>query len=329
MSLKHTCFIVGLFIFASVLSTPVYAGDLEPSGPPTAGTMKPLDQVEPRTPIPASAAPADPFTISESGSYYLTGNRLCSGIGLLVEADNVTIDLCGFTLAGPDAGATLGISMNGRDNVEIRNGTVRDFAYGIYEMSSYGKNQRIVDVRVLSNSKGGILMYGRKSRIQNCLVADNAETVSGSSSMIYVGNGSTVTGNTVCNNGKQSSDAFYCIYAGFGCTVTGNSVYENGPEKSGSYMYGIQVHGGSILSNNTVYLNAQSVADTIFYAIYAGPGCTVTGNTAVSNGLSAVDSTVYGFYIADCCVVDCNTAYQNNGTNQVHASCSLGVNSGL
>jgi hypothetical protein len=65
--------------------------------------MKTLDQVEARRPIPPS--PATPisgphFTITEPGSYYFTGNvTVTDGPGIVITANNVTLDLNGFTLA--------------------------------------------------------------------------------------------------------------------------------------------------------------------------------------------------------------------------------------
>ena len=77
-----------------------------------------------------------PYTISTPGSYYLGGNLTYAGDsdGITVNADNVTLDLMGFTLAYTGTGTTYyGIYMQGRKNVEIRNGTVRGWFTGVDE----------------------------------------------------------------------------------------------------------------------------------------------------------------------------------------------------
>ena len=77
--------------------------------------MKTLQQVEPRTPVDATNTPGDgdsSFKITQSGSYYLTGN--ITGVtgkhGIQIEASNVTLDLGGFRIlsAGID-----GINVSG------------------------------------------------------------------------------------------------------------------------------------------------------------------------------------------------------------------------
>ena len=57
--------------------------------------MKTLSQIEPRTPISSL-----PFTISQSGSYYLSTNLTgVSGLhGIYIATGNVTLDLTGFTI---------------------------------------------------------------------------------------------------------------------------------------------------------------------------------------------------------------------------------------
>lgn len=96
--------------------------------------MKTLDQLETRVPIPKSPQPsiAGPhFTITQPGSYYLSGNvDVASGNGINIEADDVTLDLNGYTISSNAATAgAYGISLNGgRKRVSISNGHIRSGA---------------------------------------------------------------------------------------------------------------------------------------------------------------------------------------------------------
>src|SRR6266478_4106832 len=82
-------------------------GSLTPPGPP-APTMKRLDEVEPRTNLQASPAPAGvdttnpnyQFVINQPGSYYLSGNLgVTKANGIQVNVEGVTLDLNGFQIA--------------------------------------------------------------------------------------------------------------------------------------------------------------------------------------------------------------------------------------
>ena len=285
--------LVGLFGFLTAAT----AGDLQPPAAP-GSTMKTLDEVEPRIPISQADIPK---TISSSGSYYLTEdvNISAAGIAITVDANDVTIDLAGFVLSGPDL-SSYGIYMNGRSNVEIRNGTVRDFLYGIFEVNASGQDHRVIDVRALSNGRYGIYLAGSGHLVKDCTASDNGDSATVDVYGIYTGSGSTVTGSMVRNNGT-SADGFgvYGIYTGSGCTVSGNTSYDNGNSATGSLVVGISV----------------------------GSGSTVTGNTVHSNGISAT-GTVFGIQLGPYNLVDQNTAYSNNGTNMILgvAGCVYGVN---
>ena len=124
-------FLVALFFSTldSQLSTALAQGSLTPPPGAPAPTMKTLDQLdaklEKRTPITSV-----PFTINAAGSYYLISNFTASGSasGIIISADNVTVDLGGFVLLGTLSGTAPGISVPAaQKNVQVRNGTIRNW----------------------------------------------------------------------------------------------------------------------------------------------------------------------------------------------------------
>jgi hypothetical protein len=311
-----------------ILSQVSMAGNLEPNAPP-GSTMKPLDQVEPRIPITSV-----PYTISQSGSYYLTKNLTATGTAITVNADDVTVDLCGFSLTGNNTGS--GIYMTDRINVEIRNGTIRNFSYGINDdyimMVSNGTstNHRVIGVRALSNVNFGIKLYGPNNEVRDCSASNNGTSASGSSIFgISVGNNSTVTGNTVSNNGTSAQVNAYVfgISAGNSCTITGNAVFSNGyMAAEDTTIYGIAASSGSKITGNTVSSNGTSAGSVYGIAANNG-GSTITGNTVYGNGSSAT-LTVDGIYASAGCTVTRNTAYLNGQGMSFAAGIVYGIQAG-
>ena len=298
--------LAGLLVFSLF----AVGGSLEPSAPP-GPTMKTLDEVEPRIPI----SQADiPLTISTPGSYYLTEDVNSSGTAITVTINDVTIDLMGYTIKGPDAGTNYGIYMSGRSNVEIRNGTVRDFYDGILENSTSGQGHRVIRVRSVSNGLHGIFLRGSGNLIKDCTVSDNGISASNTIYGIFAGEGSTVIGNTAYNNGTSVSIGYVNgIYTSLGCTVTGNTAYNNGTSAD-KVVYGISAGGGSTVTGNTAYNNGHYGKSGV-YGIHVDNGCTVIGNTAFCNGIGSTGVYGWGIHLAGNNLVDQNTAYNNNITN--------------
>ena len=268
------------------LSLVAIAGDLEPDTSP-APTMKTLDEVEPRIPIPGSSTPEGTFDIDTAGSYYLTGDRICSENGIAVNVDNVTIDLRGYSLIGPGSGTNYGVYMFARSNVEVLNGTVRNFgASGVSEADWYdkrGKDHRIINIRAISNGTHGIELNGNGHLVKDCTVEGN-----GNSGIAAAGNGCTVIGNTAYNNQGNG------ISAAGGCTLIGNTAYRN-------QVHGIVVVGGCAVSENSVFGNQDS-------GIQVTNGCTINGNSVLKNQKNGID-------VDSGCMVISNIVTENNQSN--------------
>jgi hypothetical protein len=165
-----------------ILHSALGQGVLTPPGAP-APTMKTLAQIEPRTPISIA-----PFTISVAGSYYLTTNvTVSSGDAITITANNVTLDLNGFTIASTAASAA-GYAINlsgGRTTVTIANGNISSgvtntaagvfggggFSYGIYYSGSAPANVRVKNVSVAGVLYTGIYLYtGNSTVVEGCTV---------------------------------------------------------------------------------------------------------------------------------------------------------------
>jgi len=161
-------------------------------GAPQAG-MKTMHQVEPRTPL-VSGAPGvtynslnGGFTITASGSYYLTANlAVISGNGITINAEGVTLDLNGFnisTTASPASG--MGVSVGTYAGAYVTNGSITGtgiasstsltlsgtgFEYGVHVN---GDNAHISRISVRSASLWGIYSGDSSANmVENCTVRE-------------------------------------------------------------------------------------------------------------------------------------------------------------
>ena len=173
-------------VLAATLAGWVHAGGpLDPQGAPGV-TMKSLSEVEPRTPISSL-----PFTISQPGSYYLTGNLGVSTAidGITVQADDVTIDLNGFELNGNGVGSgafTQGAASPARRNWRVYNGSIVGWGYALYGGSvSHGQ---IDHVRASGIRTAGLYL-GAGARVSDCSVEGSGPSTTQG---ILTGDGSSV-----------------------------------------------------------------------------------------------------------------------------------------
>jgi len=183
-----------------------------------------------------------PAVISSSGFYFIKKDLTCGAgaHGITITADHVTLDLMGFSLIGPGgSGSYDGVYMNGRTNVEIRNGTIRDFnRYGIFEESNSALGHRVMNVRVTGNDSFGMRIRGNNLIVSGCSASSNGQVG------IAIANG-TVKENLCSQNGGSG------VYAGLGSSITGNTCYQNGTN-------GIEPQGDCLVMGNTAVGNTGS-----------------------------------------------------------------------
>ena len=136
------------------------------------------------------AAGGFPYVITAPGSYILTGNLTVESSNrgaIQIAADHVTLDLNGFVIQGPEDSEGDGVSSfdsgpnRFREDVHVRNGTVRGFKSGIRLGDGLVEN-----VRAWATSSDAIT--ARTGTVRNCFIRD-----SGGDGIV----GAVVTDNTV------------------------------------------------------------------------------------------------------------------------------------
>ena len=146
-------------------------GSLTPPGAP-APVMKTLDQINPRTPISTA-----PFTITNSGSYYLTTNL--SGIagtnGITVFANDVTIDLNGFALWGVPLIKRRASALKRHEPHGSQRDDRKVGAMGVDASPSYNSDEcQFQQLRVFQNGIG--LHADSRTVVSDCMVNSNLST---------------------------------------------------------------------------------------------------------------------------------------------------------
>jgi len=195
-----------------------------------------------------AAAGGFPYKITQSGSYRLSGNLTvpdANTTAISIAADNVTIDLNGFSIIGPTVctgspsvtscsptGTGIGVDGGSHNSITVVNGSVRGMGSG--GISLQGIGSLVEKVHADSNRFFGIS-----------------------------GNG-TFTSNTASGNGNNGIETNPLIG---GNTISGNTTRNNGSA-------GINVACPSSVVGNTSVSNGSGNLATF------GAGCAVANNAA-------------------------------------------------
>jgi hypothetical protein len=298
MKTNSLVFIAMLLASPDIYRSTCFAqGALTPSSAP-APTMKSLDQIEARTPISSA-----PFTITQPGSYYLTTNvTVSSGDAVTINANNVTLDLNGFTISSttPVANSDNAILLSGsRTNIAIRNGHissgVTNNGAGVYSGSGFGfgvifsgfpYNVRVSGLSVSGCQYDGIYLGYSSTVVESCVVntvgaygivaqsvsdstANDCGTTAISASTanncigLVSGSGSGVYATAAANNCYGNSAG-----NGYGLNVLGNAqnCYGSSSGGTGLYAYTAQNCYGSSSTDKGLYAHT---AQNCYWAVWA------------------------------------------------------------
>jgi hypothetical protein len=207
--------------------------------------------------------PGFPVTISVSGSYRLSSNLTVPDVntdGIDITADNVTIDLNGFSILGPvvcsgtttvtscsPQGIGMGVS-SFNVNTAVLNGAIKGMGLGIVLRAA----ARVEKVQISSSSGIGIVGFDG-SEISSSVVTFNgaegiimgAGVVSGSIASFNHGNGiEAMSGATLISGNNTSVNGGAGILVRCVSLVTGNTAVANA---GGSI---VTQQPGCVLANN-------------------------------------------------------------------------------
>ena len=182
---------------------------------------------------------AVPFTITAPGKYCLKGNLVNTtdpapdflAGAIEIEADDVTVDLNGFSLvndiAGP-ANRMNGITAFHRKNVTVRNGHVEGFSTAVLLGGLLAERSTIENIRASNSNYRGMFVVGSDSVIRNNHVTNagpgDMDSESTGITLVF-GENSVIEGNVVSSISETASA--YGIAVGFGASVSirDNSVF--------------------------------------------------------------------------------------------------------
>lgn len=254
-------------------------GPLNPPAGSVGSTGRTTDEIynkitfgDGRIPIPASSSTV---TITNPGSYVLTGNITAAANtnGILVLANNVTIDLNGYTVAGPSNTFTGVLVSGGYGGFVLRNGTVTGFSAGVAAGSGavgvVFEDLLIRDARTL-----GILASSssaRGVRVRRCSVVDTGSTTTSTDGNI------TISAISLTGAGHVVEDCFISRLHYFGSgTPTIRAIALNTAQPSGY---------GNLVLRNTITADTSTTGTGIYFlstGVYRDN--TVVGFTTSASG---------------------------------------------
>jgi len=265
-----------------------------------------------------------PIIIDQPGSYVLTSNlkvETSGTIAIKIDTDNVVLDLNGHTIQCTRSSGT-GISVSGKYNISIKNGTISGFGNGVYLYTytndDLGGGRLIENIHVRLNGIYGILAY--YTTIINCSAERNTTgmqvhysnlkncSANHNSGFGIKADYSSLTNCTATGNGNIGFNVSLCSLTN--CTSSHNKLH--GIYGWGSLLNCTSTHNGD---------DTHTIARGIYFAGGTITSCFTTRNK--SDGIYASGATVVN------CVVRENGGDGIETLNSLIKGCNVRGNSGV
>jgi parallel beta-helix repeat protein len=207
----------------------------------------------------------------------------CPGNGLVIGADNITVDLAGHSISGVNAAGSEGIADDGHRGVRIQNGTIANFF--LNGVGLRGAPRSVVrNVTIRTIGAGGV----ENETSAGVLVKDSPNTV--------------VTASTVRNDVVAFQSDGVDVLSSAGTTVSGNRVADNawngmfvldspGSRVIGNALDGNQNQGIEVnLGSDGTLLAGNHAGNNVSNGLVVGAisGARIEGNTLTGNGESGL-----------------------------------------
>ena len=200
-------------------------------------------------------------------SVKLDHDLTCTGNGLIVGADGITIDLNGHAITG--AGSGIGIAVTGRNDIRITGGTIRNFAVAVRTLMSTGV---LIDHNEFDGNPEGIDLQAGSNKNT---IKDNAFRNSATRAIMLRGDTSA---NDIKANTFSGNRVGILLFGATFSTLKDNII-------SGSAVAGIRINviaTGNVLKDNTVTSNLAGI-EFLVTTTGSAVGNELKGNTILTN----------------------------------------------
>lgn len=238
-----------------------------------------------------------PYVVTAGGSYVLKHSfklNMSSGNAIEIKADNVTIDLLGYTVDNQGAGTGTtanGVYSTGFTNIKIKNGRISGFNTGIHLSPGSGPltdnycGYIVEGIAASANTDFGVQVNGLGNIVRN-------NQVIGSRTGIMVGR---VGQSTVINNDIHETETGIMISANSGSVIDNNRIGRRILAGS-SISIGISVSDSAsvVIRRNAVYNMATGIKyDGYSWGMYIDNVVVCSTNPFVGVNAVAAGTTNY------------------------------------